>query len=175
MLIGLKDRSPLIPSSPLQSRYPPASLSMPHWPALRCCTLLPLPHTPAPNPLARRHQRNLVMFVLSKTKPWGYCVRRTIHAQSLHAPAERVYLPTPARNKLCLARGRRAPLDEAESAGAGGQGGGAGGVVEPLRVLGDAGLVLRDLSAMHLLSAQALALLQVGRGARVGAQTLCHF
>ncbi len=65
-----------------------------------------------------------------------------------------------------MARGRRAPLDEAESAGVGGQGGGAGGVVEPLRVLGDAGLVLRDLSAMHLLSAQALALLQVGRGAR---------
>ncbi|GLC43520.1 hypothetical protein PLESTM_001482300 [Pleodorina starrii] len=50
--------------------------------------------------------------------------------------------------------------DEAESAGAGGHGGGAGGVVEPLRVLGDAGLVLRDPSALHLLAAQALALLQ---------------
>ncbi|KAG2491041.1 hypothetical protein HYH03_010488 [Edaphochlamys debaryana] len=53
----------------------------------------------------------------------------------------------------------RAPLDEAESAGAGGHGGGAGGVVEPLRVLGDAGLVLRDPSALHLLAAQVLALL----------------
>ncbi|GFR42656.1 hypothetical protein Agub_g3593, partial [Astrephomene gubernaculifera] len=54
----------------------------------------------------------------------------------------------------------RDPLDEAESAGAGGAGGGAGGVVEPLRVLGDAGLVLRDPSALHLLAAQVLALLQ---------------
>ncbi|GIL63751.1 hypothetical protein Vafri_17765 [Volvox africanus] len=52
------------------------------------------------------------------------------------------------------------PRDEAESAGAGGHGGGAGGVVEPLRVLGDAGLVLRDPSALHLLAAQALSLLQ---------------
>ncbi|KAG2423654.1 hypothetical protein HXX76_015171 [Chlamydomonas incerta] len=58
------------------------------------------------------------------------------------------------------AGGRRAPLDEAESAGAGGHGGGAGGVVEPLRVLGDAGVILRDPSALHLLAAQALALMQ---------------
>ena len=42
--------------------------------------------------------------------------------------------------------------DEAESAGnvAGGS------VVEPLRVLGDASVVLRDPSAMHLLATSAL-------------------
>ncbi|PNH00841.1 Negative elongation factor B [Tetrabaena socialis] len=67
-----------------------------------------------------------------------------------------------AAGPLPAAGGRpsRAPLDEADAAGAGGHGGGAGGVVEPLRVLGDAGLVLRDPSAMHLLAAQVLSLLQ---------------
>ncbi|KXZ51837.1 hypothetical protein GPECTOR_11g276 [Gonium pectorale] len=57
-------------------------------------------------------------------------------------------------------RGRREPLDESESAGAGGHGGGAGGAAEPLRVLGDAALVLRDPSALHLLAAQVLSLMQ---------------